>query len=354
MHMNSRDRIQTTLKKGIPDRVGMLEAPWAETVALWRKQGLPADQDPLEYFDMDIRRIGCDMSMRFKAETIEETDEYVIERDANGVTKKRLKTEHGHTPQWLDHVIKTSSDWKKHRHRRSPSKDRIPADTKDLVARHREKGRYIALTMTEPYEGCWPMVGQVGIFTAMMDEPEFVADMFSNYADLAIAMFEMYVQEGIDYDGVWFWGDLGYRNSTLFSPELYRELLFPCHKRMCDKLKELGKTTILHSCGKILTLIPMFIEAGFDAIQPLEAKCGQDVRELKKQYDNQITFFGNIDIRKLSGTREDVEEEVMGKLPIAMEGGGYIFHSDHSVPPTVSFENYCYAVELVRKHGVYG
>jgi len=56
-------------------------------------------------------------------------------------------------------------------------------------------------------------------------------------------------------------------------------------------------------------------------------------------------------VRKLSGTKKDVEEEVVSKLEVAKQGGGYIFHSDHSVPPTVSWENYCYAVELVKKHG---
>jgi uroporphyrinogen decarboxylase len=60
-----------------------------------------------------------------------------------------------------------------------------------------------------------------------------------------------------------------------------------------------------------------------------------------------------MDVRKLSGTKKDIEEEVLSKLKVAMEGGGYIFHSDHSVPPTVSFENYKYALELVRTHGVY-
>jgi uroporphyrinogen decarboxylase len=100
-------------------------------------------------------------------------------------------------------------------------------------------------------------------------------------------------------------------------------------------------------------LIPKLIEAGFAAIQPLEAKCGQDVRVLKERFGNKITFFGNIDIRKLSGTKQEIEDEISSKLPIAMKGGGYIFHSDHSVPPTVSFDNYRYAIELLEKYGRY-
>lgn len=100
-------------------------------------------------------------------------------------------------------------------------------------------------------------------------------------------------------------------------------------------------------------MIPRFIEAGFSAIQPLEAKAGQDVRELKKLYGKAITFFGNIDVRKMSGTREELREELLSKLSVAARNGGYIYHSDHSVPPTVSWDNYCYLMELLDEHGVY-
>jgi len=171
------------------------------------------------------------------------------------------------------------------------------------------------------------------------------------FADLFVGLYKMLDDMGVVYDGVFMPADLGYRNATLFAPRLYNELVWPAHKKIVDYQHEHGRQVICHSCGKIDVLIPKFIEAGFDAIQPLEAKCGQDVRELKKLYGGKIAFFGNIDIRKLSGTRKDVEEEVVSKIEVAKQGGGYIFHSDHSVPPTVSFENYCYAVELVRKHG---
>ncbi len=351
--MTSRERILTTLKKGIPDRVGHHEHVWGETEKLWHKQGLPEGVSSATFFDFDIRAIGADLSLQLPAQKIEETDEYLIERNANGVTLKRHKLESGHTPHWINHTIKTRQDWLDLKPRWAARKERIPANAKPAYDAHRKDNKFVCMSLAEPYEGCWPILGQVGIFTAMLDDPLFVTDMFKTYTDMVCDMFDLMIQEGLDFDGVWFWGDVGYRNATLFSPRIYEELLWPCHKRLCDKVKSLGKVSVLHSCGKIEVLIPKFIEAGFDAIQPIEAKVGQDVRELKKRYGNAITFFGNMDVRKLSGTKKDVEEEVLGKLKIAMQGGGYIFHSDHSVPPTVSFDNYRHALELVRAHGVY-
>ena len=63
--------------------------------------------------------------------------------------------------------------------------------------------------------------------------------------------------------------------------------------------------------------------------------------------------MGNIDVQKMSGSATEIEEEVRSKLAVAMKGGGYIYHSDHSVPPTVSFEDYCRLMSLLDRYGSY-
>jgi uroporphyrinogen-III decarboxylase len=111
---------------------------------------------------------------------------------------------------------------------------------------------------------------------------------------------------------------------------------------------------ILHCDGYVGEFIPLLIEAGFDCIQPLEARAGNDVRDFKSAFDSNIVFFGNINADVLAnGTKDDIEEEVVTKVETAKAGGGYIYHIDHSVPPTVSFENYCFARKLVKEHGTY-
>jgi len=350
--MNGCERIKAILDGEKPDRVGMNESPWAETIKRWRQEGLSEETSVVDHFDMDLAHLGgFDVSFRLPVETIEEGEDYVVERNANGVTLKRFTHESGHTPHWLDHTITTPQDWCEHRERLAFAPDRVAENFAESATNARATGRYVAVCHADPYEIAWPTFGQVGIFMLMMDNPSFVGEVFMTFADMLIECHEELRRRGIDYDGVFMYTDLGYRNSTLFSPDLYDALLFPAHKKYVDYLKSNGKSLMCHSCGKIDVLIPKFIEAGFAAIQPLEAKCGQDIRELGKLYGGQIAFYGNIDVRKLSGTKDDVREEVVSKVEAAKRFGGYIFHSDHSVPPTVSWENYCYAVELVREHG---
>ena len=58
-------------------------------------------------------------------------------------------------------------------------------------------------------------------------------------------------------------------------------------------------------------------------------------------------------MRKMSGLEKEIEEEIKSKILIVKEGGGYLYHSDHSVPLSVSFENYKYVIELVKEYGKY-
>jgi uroporphyrinogen decarboxylase len=352
--MTSRERILTTLRGGTPDRIGRYDSPWSETIVRWRSEGLAEDEDVSAKFGFDLGGLpSTDLSFRFPLEVVEDCDEYTIQRDANGILRKDMKRESGHTPHWMDHRLKTRSDWEQHKDRLAWSDDRVDADARQVYDHCRGRELFTHFTSVEAYEAAWPVWGQVGIFMLMMDDPDLIADVFATYTDMILTSARRMLEMGIDFDGAWFYGDLGYRNSTLFSPALYDRLLFPQHKRMCGFFNSLGKPVILHSCGRIQELIPRFIEAGFAAIQPLEAKAGQDVRELKRVYGKAITFFGNIDVRKMSGTRAELKEELLSKLRVAARDGGYIYHSDHSVPPTVSWGNYCYLMELLDEYGQY-
>ncbi len=151
----------------------------------------------------------------------------------------------------------------------------------------------------------------------------------------------------------WVWDDLAYKNGPFISPQHYRRFVMPQHERIVQPFRKRGKPAILHTDGNVKLLVPHFIEAGFTALQPLEAKADMDVRELKAQYGDKLAFIGNIDARALARGPEAIRREVESKVPVAAEGGGYIAGSDHSVPPDVSLSNYLYFVELVKRVGTY-
>ena len=112
---------------------------------------------------------------------------------------------------------------------------------------------------------------------------------------------------------------------------------------------------ILHSCGRVKEIIPDLIEVGLDCLQPLEVKAGMDLRELKPEFGDKLCFMGGIDVRAMANPDpQAIEEEIKSKIPLAKKNGGYIYHSDHSIPKNVSFKQYKRRVmELVKKYGEY-
>jgi uroporphyrinogen decarboxylase len=334
-----------------PDRYPVNESFWVETIKKWHGEGLPEDADLEEYFGFDLRACGgYDLTAQFPEEFIREDDTYKIIRDSRGVVAQHHKKESGHTPHWLETPIKTPSDWWDYKERLTFNKDRIDKDSFARGERLGENGKFSCLFTPDPYEQAWPVFGQVQIFMAMLEEPEIVKDAMDTWANLTVECLDYYISHNLNFDGCFFYGDMGYKNGTLFGPDVYRSLVMPAHRRIVNFLHDNGKKVILHSCGQIKSFIPMLVEVGFDALQPLEAKCDQDVRELVEAYGRQLVFFGNMDIRELSKDKAAIKSEVESKLAAFDGRWNYIFHSDHSVPPTVSMENYLYAQQVAAEY----
>ncbi len=352
--MTSRQRLVTVLARGIPDRVPMLETSyWPQTIERWRAEGLPADTNPVDHFGLDpMPGIWFDCSLQLEERTLHETADYRIIVDANGVTTKTWIT-HYATPAQLEFTITGRDTWQAHRQRLRPGPARISEASWQAYRAARARDAFVYLNPGEP---CWQVMRVAGHEAAliwMIEQPELVAEMLADYTDLAIAMCELAVAQGMQFDALWFFSDMCYKNGMLFSPAVYRALIQPQHQRIARLCREHGWPLILHCDGDVRQFIPLLIEAGFDCIQPLEARAGNDVRELKPLYGGRIIFFGNISTDAMARGGEQLETEVRTKVLAAKPGGGYIYHSDHSVPPTVSLDNYRRVVELVREHGRY-
>ena len=120
-------------------------------------------------------------------------------------------------------------------------------------------------------------------------------------------------------------------------------------------VEESDEWIVMHTCGDFRPHIDSIIEAGVDCIQAMEAKTGMDVVNLAEQYKDKLCFMGNIDIRALeSGDRDRIKTECLGKLNgMKALRAPYVFMSDHSIPPSVSVENYEYMLELFHTNSAY-
>jgi len=350
--MTSRERVLMALNHQEPDRVPIQDGPWATAVTRWRNEGL--DTDPSSYFGYEMVSQGSDTSLQLPFETVEETDEYTVVKNTNGALVRNWKHQTS-TPEMIDFTIKDRKTWEEYKPRMTYNESRI--DLNNGLKHNqeiRQGDKYLSFSGALGYDKTQGIIGSEALLMAMLDDPDWVADMFMAGVEVMIQNAEEMMASGYVFDGAFLFDDMGYRNGTLFSPADYRELLFPAHKRACDFFKSKNFPIILHSCGCVQAFIPDLIEAGFTCLQPLEVKAGMDVIELKKNFGDKLAFMGGIDVRKMAHPDPDViEEEIRTKVGITKIGGGYIYHSDHSVPDNISFQQYCRVIELVRQYGTY-
>ncbi len=338
--MLPRERVLIAINHEEPDRVPIHDSPWHTTIARWHKEGLPQDQSPHSYFGFEFGGPWCDNSLMLPTEVLEETDEYVISTSGDGAVRKNWKDAMS-TPELLDFRINTKELWEQHKHRMVMTDDRVnwEAQRKANEAQH-EQGLFITLNFGPGFTKVCNLVGPETLMIAMVEDPEWAYDMFMTDARLCADIAEAFFQRGFHIDGGWVFDDLGHKERGFFSPQMYKELLWPAHRTIIEPFKRRGLPALLHSCGYNMEFVPLIIECGFDLLQPLEVKAGNDMLALKRDHGERLAFMGGIDVRAMADPDPAViEHEIASKIPVVKHGGGYIYHSDHSVPDNVSFRS---------------
>jgi uroporphyrinogen-III decarboxylase len=110
--------------------------------------------------------------------------------------------------------------------------------------------------------------------------------------------------------------------------------------------------TFIHSCGSVFQLIPEFIEAGFDILNPVQCSAAEmDPVALKRMYGDNIVFWGGgVDTQKTIafGTPEEVYREVRERIAIFNRGGGLVFNSIHNIQGNTPTENMLAMFDAIR------
>ena len=138
-------------------------------------------------------------------------------------------------------------------------------------------------------------------------------------------------------DVVLFGDDLGMQRGPQISPNMYREFFQPREALMWKRAKQLAPhiKVMLHCCGGVRELLPGLIEAGLDAINPVQITCsGMDPVGLKRDFGHRLTFWGGgCDTREflINGTPQQVREHVWRMMDIWRPGGGYVFQQVHNI-----------------------
>ncbi len=363
--MNSKERILAVLNGEKPDRVPVCEiGVWPETEERWRSEGLGEKESVEDHFGLDpIHLFSYDPSLMLPKKVIEEDETSIVCTDGDGC-KYRMWKNIQSPPQFLGSTISDQSQWDVHKHLLVPKLSRFedyqtyfvfgtPLKEPQITTYERAKAAD-EFTVISPTEACWyylRLLGEEDALCSFMTDPDFVKQLLSDYNTFTLKMLDIIWEAGYRFDAMWVFSDMCYKNGMLFSPAVFKEIIAPFQKDLFGWAKERGMKVIYHSDGYVGELIPLLIEVGVDCVQPLEARAGNDVREYLKLYADRLSFIGNINADVLSTDQDSIYNEIYPKFSEAKKTNRYIYHSDHSIPYTISYENYKYSIELAKELG---
>ena len=185
---------------------------------------------------------------------------------------------------------------------------------------------------------------------------DYLHQVFEKQTDIAISNLTKINEVTVDaVDIVFVCGtDFGTQATQFCSPESFRELYSPYYKKINNWIhKNTQWKTFKHSCGAVEPLIQLFIDSGFDILNPVQINAtGMDPFNLKEKYGNDIVFWGGgVDTQKVLsfGTPSDVEKQVLKICEIFSRMGGFVFNTVHNIQATTPVENVIAMLNALRK-----
>jgi uroporphyrinogen decarboxylase len=357
--MTHRERLLATLRYESVDRVPDFEfSAWEQTIARWHNEGLPPEFNDItlginDYFHTDLEgfdlNIGNGLFPGFldpglEYRVLEEKGDHLIVQDADGAIAEMMRPELGSSiPHYLRHAIATRADWEKLRDEKlnPDTPGRVPGDLEARCRESLEADQPVRVWAGSMYGQLRNWVGLEGISVAIMEDPEWVVEMIAHCTDLTLELLEK-VAGKCRIDVADWWEDMCFNKGSLVSPRWFAEHMVPQYRRVTELLRsECGCEFNRVDCdGNIHQLIPLWLEAGVNLMFPLEA-AHTDAYRIREQFGKQAPLQGYFDKRALIAGKDAIDREFERLRPL-LDGGGFIPHTDHLVPPDVSWENYLY------------
>ena len=356
--MNDRERFLACVLGEPVDRVPfyLWWSPWSTTWARWEREGKPDEvTDARSWWDPDppprMLPLNCGPCPRIERTVLDEDDETVTFIDGWGIKRRDFK-HHQSMSEFIAFPVKTRDDWECFKHERLDPDDlrRLEDDWRDVARQCVEDGVGTKI-------GYFPDVGIYGTLRWLLGDeeclvafytmPDLVHDVMNHMTDVYLTVFEKVACE-VRIDVVHLWEDFCGKQGPLISPAHWDEFIGPCYRRIKTFADDHDIPVFsVDTDGNPDLVIPVMMDAGMNYLFPFEVAAGCDVNVMGEKYPT-LAMSGGIDKRALARGPEAIDAELDRIMP-AVRRGRYIPDLDHLVPDDVSWSNYCYFAEGLKK-----
>ena len=233
-----------------------------------------------------------------------------------------------------------------------PKKYIDPEECREVAEEAPKDKAIVGVIWSAHFQDACAAFGMEEALIKMMCEPEMFQAVIDKIVDFYLEANEIFYKATKGkIHGVLIGNDLGSQQCLMLSPDLIREFVLPGTKKLVEQAKKYGLKVIHHSCGAIYDIIPDLIEAGVDAIHPIQAlAAGMEPAGLKEAFGDKVSFVGGVDAQFLlvNGTAQQVKDKVR-ELKSIFPTGLIISPSHEAILPDIQPENIEALFEAVQE-----
>jgi len=341
------ERILTTVKHQEPDVVPAIESA-APNI---REAILPGSsyEDFVEYMDIDAVSIG-DKNQTWSYKDLGTTKTGRSLRQCQWGATIQFTDYAGGIP--MEPAIKSEKELDSY----VPPDPDLPwryEPLRKLVKRFKGQ-RAIIVGCTDPFAVAREnLFGEVAYFTAMIKRPDIV----DRINEIAVNYQLRYVKNSLEAgaDIIFVNGDWAMTKGPMVSREFTKRFIAPALQSITELTHSYGKILFKHTDGNIWPIYDIIIDAGVDGIHPIDPMAGMDMGEAKAKFGDKVCLLGNVScaFALVTGSVDEVRQEVKEVIRKAGKGGGLICTSSNSIHSAVKPENYVAMVKAIREYGKY-
>ncbi|HOP11512.1 MAG TPA: uroporphyrinogen decarboxylase family protein [Oscillospiraceae bacterium] len=356
--MNSRERVVTVLKRGIPDRVPVdlswgFSAPYREL--FFQKTG---QTDYMRYFGVDTEFANSANSKKpndYSSYFGKQVEDALFSHDEWGIGHQ--KTPNGGHFSHIVSPLKNAETLNEILDYPLPDLDAdyrlsaVQGNVEDIHQKSLAASAPLACTL---FETAWQIRGFEELIMDLLDENELSECLIDRIMAIREKQIKAYVHAGADV--MMFGDDIGMQTGMMLSPNLWRTFFKPRMAKLIKTARIINPDipVFYHSDGDIREVIPDLIEIGVTVLNPVQPEC-MDPAEIKRLYGDKLAFWGSISVQQTLpfGTPEDVKNEVKLRMETIGKDGGFLIGPSHMIEPEVPWENLLAFFEAVEKYGRY-
>lgn len=360
--MNDRERFIATLTFGNPDKAFLQIGGGREsTLKRWRGEGLPEGVNPADFVfgELGVSRekhqvvkgffFNQRMNPVFEEKILSHENGHYIVRDWMGaITEISDQYDYTYirnaidfvTRKWHKFPVETREDWEEMKKRYDPDDpERLPAGLAELAPALKQRSYPLTIHINGPFWQLREWMGMENLCIAFIDRPEFVAEMIEFWTGFITKLLEKLLPH-VQPDCVHYSEDMAYKAHPMIGPGMTREFILPSYIKWNSLCRRYGVPVIdMDSDGFVEDLVPVWIDGGINACDPMEVAAGNDINRFRELFGRRMAYQGGIDKRSIAKGGKILEDEIKRIEPV-VKSGGYIPDCDHGIPPDVSLGNY--------------